>query len=73
MHVFKLELERNSLFIHSIDWVNEEIVYEVRDKNTGELVEPKCKSHIEFGTDRIFFGTRHIVNDLAKHIIGILN
>lgn len=70
-HLFKVELERSDLFIESLD--NDFIVYEVRDKESGKLLEPKHRSKVEFGGDRILFDNRHLMMGLANVVFGTLN
>lgn len=72
MHVFKLELEYSDIFIYDLDLPNKTITYEVRDKDEGKLMEPRCQSKLQFTEDKILFDHRHITKPLAAYIVAIL-
>lgn len=70
-HLFKVELERSDMFIRSID--DTHIVYQVREKDTGKLMEAEKKSVYTIATDkRVYFDSRFIALDLFNHIKNIL-
>lgn len=72
MHVFKITLDLSDLFIHSIDMDKQIIIYEIRDKNNGVLLEPRRSAPLEFYPDKVYFDNRFLETDLFKHVYFIL-
>jgi hypothetical protein len=72
IHAVKIPLERSDLFIHALNTDSMEIIYEVRDKETGKLMEPRRTSKLERNKDLLLFDMRHIHQELAGHIKDIL-
>lgn len=72
-HCVKVPLERSDMFIWKIDPDNARIVYDVRDKATGVLLEPRHDVRFEAVEDRILFDNRHISLDMANAILNTLH
>lgn len=68
MHLFKVCLTHADLFISSLDLSINSIEYTVRDKETGNLLEPHFKSKLAMNDKQITFDHRHIDLRFAKHI-----
>ena len=71
-HFVKVQLELSDLFIREI--TADTITYQVREKDTGKLLEAEKTSKIEVATDKIHFDMRFMqpsyfefVKDLLKH------
>lgn len=71
-HLFKVQMQFADVFISSID--DKEIIYEVRDKETGIMSEParKTKYILNEVTKRVHFDAREIPMDLFRHIYNTL-
>lgn len=72
MHLVKVCLQLADLFIESLDLSEKTIVYSVRDKETGILLEPHFKSKLTMNEQQILFDHRHIDLRYAKHIEEVL-
>ena len=70
MNMFKLPMKFADVFIRSIG--DEEIVYEVRDKDTGLLVEPMRIAKYVEANGIVHFDMREVNKDLFAHIKNIL-
>lgn len=72
-HLFKVQLQHSDLFVSAIDPIKKLISYELREKNTGVLLEPSNFSKFEVLEDRISFDKRQIPIPVVKMIVETLN
>lgn len=71
-HIYKLQSMLSDLFIYKI--TDKMIVYEVRDKESGRLLEPRRESPYTItGNGKLFFDGRDIAVETAQEIVNILN
>lgn len=71
-HLYKIPSITSDLFIYQI--TDTHIVYEVRSKDDGKLLEPRRKSPYSIASDnRMYFDSRDISVEQAAAIIHILN
>jgi hypothetical protein len=71
-HLFKVQMRFADVFISKID--DQEVSYEVRDKDTGNLVEPRrsTKYIINDATKMCHFDNREIPLVQFQHIYNVL-
>lgn len=69
-HCFKIPLQLSDMFVYSI--TDNQIVYEVRDKSTGGLLEPRKTSVYDVAEGKIHFDNRFIAVGLASVVMGTL-
>lgn len=73
MHAFKYPSEHSDLFIYEINLAEGKIVYEVRDKETGRLLEPRNTTKIQLNPDKLIFDiNRTLPRAVVEHIINTL-
>jgi hypothetical protein len=73
-HCVKVSSERSDLFIWDLkDGDGAHITYEVREKDTGKLLEPKRTSKFDVTEKGIFFDGRDINISLAKYVKACLS
>lgn len=65
-HYFKINLDRSDLFILEIN--DTQITYEVRDKESGKLLEPKRTSFYEVLGNQVHFDMRFVPHNTFIHI-----
>lgn len=72
-HIFKWSNKFADVFISSID--DQEITYEVRDKDTGVMIEPKRKTKyiVNEVSKMVHFDAREIQVELFGHIYQTLH
>jgi len=73
IHLFKIELQLSDMFIRELLFDTNTIWYQIRDKQTGALLEPESKQKFEIQGDKITFGSRFIHINLAKYVNNILH
>lgn len=72
-HFFKVPSVTSDLFIRSINFDTNRIVYQIRDKETGTLLEPERDSLFVASETQIDFDNIRFINfDYAKFISQIL-
>lgn len=72
LHLYKICLQRADLFISELDLEKKFIAYTVRDKMTGNTLEPHFKSNLLIEDKQVTFDSRYIDLNFAKHIEAIL-
>lgn len=73
-HLFKIPLQHADMFISHIDIEKHLISYEMRDKNSGILIEPPINNDVfSVLEDRISFSKRFIKHDEVYQIHSTLN
>lgn len=70
-HLYKIQLQLADLFISKI--TDTHIHYEIRDKETGKLIEPAKVSPYTVHEGKIHFDMRFITVELAARIVELLN
>jgi len=69
IHLFKVQLQHSDMFIKRLSFTTKMIVYSIRDKVTGNLLEPVKVSKFEEASDgTIKFDERFIATPFAKYI-----
>lgn len=71
-HLFKIPLQNSDMFVKSIDFNTKLIDYSIRDKNTGNLLEPISITPFTIDGDKITFGSRFIGLEYAKAVQELL-
>jgi hypothetical protein len=73
-HCVKVPSERSDLFIWGFrDGENPLITYEVREKETGKLLEPRRSSKFDITEKGVFFDGRDLPMSLAFYVMQCLN
>jgi len=60
------------MFVKSIDFDKQLIDYSIRDKDTGNLLEPSSVTPFTIDGNKVNFGSRFIALDYAKGIQQLL-
>jgi hypothetical protein len=71
-HLFKIPLQNSDMFVKSIDFNTKLIDYSIRDKETGNLLEPSSITPFTIDGNKLNFGSRFIALEYAKIIQQLL-
>lgn len=70
-HLFKIQLPNSDMFIREI--VGDRITYEVREKDTGKLLEHQRTSKFDVGSDQcVHFDNRYIHVSVFARVLQTL-
>ena len=73
-HIFKIPMQNSDMIINNIDFNNNTIQYHIRDKQTGNRLEPDRQSDFEISDNKIRFDNiRFIDYNVANQISQLLN
>jgi hypothetical protein len=70
-HIFKIPYEKSDIFICEIDLDEGEMIYDVREKETGKLLQSRT-TKFEFSHDNVYFDGLYLTQDLFKIVYTTL-